>query len=292
MMKRFVSFALALALLCLCLPVFAETADAVTVTDMTGRELTLSAPAARIVVLDPADQEILYAIGAGDQVVGRGDYCNYPEAVQAVPSVASFYETNLEQIIALEPDVVVMTTMAQTEEQVNALTEAGITVVSTNVQALDSVYEDIALLGTVSGHEEEAAQLTASMQEALTVQDEDTGLSVYVEVSYWEGTIYSMGSGEFLDDLIDLAGMTNAFADTEGWPTLSAEQVIERNPDIIIDISGYNSAEAISAREGWGDIAAVKNGRIYCVDADVFSRQGPRLAEAMATLRQIASEAK
>ena len=127
MSRKLVSLltALALALTGL-LSLGCAAADSVTVTDMTGREVTLPERADRIVALTASDCEILYAVGAGDTLVGRGEYCDYPEEVLDVPSVQSGYDTNIEQIIALEPQVLLMSTMAQTQEQVDALEEAGI----------------------------------------------------------------------------------------------------------------------------------------------------------------------
>ena len=117
--------------------------SAIVITDMTGREVKLDAPAERIVVLDASDCEILYAIDAGDKVVGRGEYCNYPEEVNAVPSVQSGSETNIEQIIALEPQIVLMTKMGQAVEQVEALENAGIKVFASDAQKIEDVYTAI-----------------------------------------------------------------------------------------------------------------------------------------------------
>ena len=111
-----------------------DTASAVTLTDMTGREITLDAPAERVVALTASDCEILYALGAGDRLVGRGEYCDYPAEVLDVPSVQSGYDTNIEQIIALEPQVLLMSTMAQTDEQVQQLEAAGVRVVVSDAQ--------------------------------------------------------------------------------------------------------------------------------------------------------------
>ncbi|MBQ5349805.1 MAG: ABC transporter substrate-binding protein, partial [Oscillospiraceae bacterium] len=104
-------------------------AETVTVTDMMGREVTIKGPVTRVVALQPADCEIIYALGAGDMVVGRGEYCDSPAEVLDVPSVQSGYDTNTEQIIALEPQVLFMSTMAQSEEQIQALEAAGVAVV-------------------------------------------------------------------------------------------------------------------------------------------------------------------
>ena len=123
-----------------------DTASAVTLTDMTGREITLDAPAERVVALTASDCEILYALGAGDLLVGRGEYCDYPAEVLDVPSVQSGYDTNIEQIIALEPQVLLMSTMAQTEEQVQQLEAAGVRVVVSDAQDIEGTYTAISMM--------------------------------------------------------------------------------------------------------------------------------------------------
>ena len=135
--KKLIALALSLLLLAgLGAAALAEDTS-VTVTDMSGREITLKEPATRVVALTAADCEILYAIGAGKTLVGRGEYCDYPAEVFDVPSVQSGYETNIEQIMALEPQVVLMATMAQSVEQVEALEKAGIAVVVSDAQDIE-----------------------------------------------------------------------------------------------------------------------------------------------------------
>ena len=128
-MRKILSILVVLMLLSI-LPAGCGLADGngIAVTDMTGRSVTLDAPATRVVALTAADCEILNALGAGDTLVGRGEYCDYPESVQSVPAVQSGTETNLEQIIALKPQVLLMNTMAQTKDQVIQLEAAGIRV--------------------------------------------------------------------------------------------------------------------------------------------------------------------
>jgi iron complex transport system substrate-binding protein len=127
MTRKLVSLFLAAALLAAFVPAMAESG--LTVTDMTGREIALDGPASKIVALTASDVEIIYALGAGDLLVGRGEYCDYPAEVLDKPVVKSGAETNLEEILALQPDVVLMATMAQTEDQVNALEQAGVRVI-------------------------------------------------------------------------------------------------------------------------------------------------------------------
>ena len=141
--------------------------NSLTFTDMTGREISLDAPAEHIVVLTAADCEILFALDAGDTVVGRGEYCDYPEAVADIPAVQSGSETNLEQIIDLEPDVVVMGIMDQTEEQVTALENAGVPVVVSAANDIAGVYEAIQMMGTLTGKTAEAEAFVQSMQDAF-----------------------------------------------------------------------------------------------------------------------------
>ena len=290
-------FALLLAaLLCLSLcPALAE--GGVTVTDMMGREITLSAPATRIVALTAADCEILCALGCEDALVGRGEYCDYPASVLDKPSVQSGYETNIEQIIALEPQVVLMGTMAQTTEQVEALQNAGIQVVVSDAQNIEGVYTAIRLIGSLMGRETEAEALVGSMQAtfaAIADKAENTGKTVYFEVSPLQWGLWTAGKNTFMDELATLCGLTNAFADLDGWAAISEEQVLERDPDYIVTITMYygegpTPVEEIKARAGWDALKAVQNDLILNADSNEISRPGPRLQDAAKTLYDFVS---
>ena len=126
----------------------------VSIIDMMGHEVTLEKPAERIVALTASDCEIVFALGAGDLLVGRGEWCDYPAEVLAIPSVESGGNTNIEQILALNPDVVVMSSMAQTEEQVKQQNDAGVAVVVNEAKDIAGVYTSIELLGKLLGKEE------------------------------------------------------------------------------------------------------------------------------------------
>ena len=290
-------FALLLAaLLCLSLcPALAE--GGVTVTDMMGREITLSAPATRIVALTAADCEILCALGCEDALVGRGEYCDYPASVLDKPSVQSGYETNIEQIIALEPQVVLMGTMAQTTEQVEALQNAGIQVVVSDAQSIEGVYTAIRLIGALMGRETEAEALVGSMQAtfaAIADKAENTGKTVYFEVSPLQWGLWTAGKNTFMDELAAMCGLTNAFADLDGWAAISEEQVLERDPDYIVTITMYygegpTPVEEIKARAGWDALKAVQNDLILNADSNEISRPGPRLQDAAKTLYDFVS---
>ena len=299
MTRKLVSLFLCAALLCAVIPALAE--GGLTVTDMAGREVTLDGPAQKIVVLMPSDCEILFAIGAGAQVVGIGGYCDWPAPMlEGLPVVKSGYELNVEEIIALQPDAVVMTKMGHTEEQVAQIESAGIKVIVTDAQTIADTYDCIELLGKVTGNEEEAGGVIQDMKDrlaAVAAKASDAGLTVYFESTPLEfgWGLYSAGKGSFMDEIGALCGLKNIFGDVtdgNGWPVVSEEDVIAANPDIIVTIDSNgmgdaNAAEVILAREAWKDMDAVKNGRVYVVDGNAFSRPGPRLAEAAESLMEL-----
>lgn len=291
MTKKLVSLFLALVMAFSLTAAFAES-TAVTVTDMAGREITLDAPATKVVALTASDCEILAALGAEDTLVGRGEYCDYPESILEVPAVQSGADTNLEQIIALEPQVVVMAKMAQTEEQVAALEAAGIRVVVSDAQDIEGVYTAIRLIGALVGRNDEAEAMVADMQSAfadIAAKSENTGKTVYFEVSPLQWGLWTAGKGTFMDELATMCGLTNAFADVEGWVEISEEQVLERDPDYIVTISMYygegpTPVEEIKSRAGWDVLKAVQNDAIFNADSNEVSRPGPRLKDAAEAL--------
>lgn len=291
MTKKLVSLFLALVMALSLTAAFAES-TAVTVTDMAGREITLDAPATKVVALTASDCEILAALGAEDTLVGRGEYCDYPESILEVPAVQSGADTNLEQIIALEPQVVIMAKMAQTEEQVAALEEAGIRVVVSDAQDIEGVYTAIRLIGTLVGRNDEAEAMVADMQSTfadIAAKSENTGKTVYFEVSPLQWGLWTAGNGTFMDELATMCGLTNAFADVEGWAEISEEQVLERDPDYIVTISMYygegpTPVEEIKSRAGWDALKAVQNDAIFNADSNEVSRPGPRLKDAAEAL--------
>lgn len=270
----------------------AGCAQATSLMDMYGREVVLDEPVTRIVALAPSDCEILCALGAGDLLVGRGAYCDYPEDILDVPVVETGENTNLEQIIALQPQVVLMADMAQTAEQVQALEDAGIRVVLSDANDIEGVYTAIRMIGQLTGLDGEAEALVADMQatfDGIAAQSEETGKTVYFEVSPLEYGLWTAGANTFMDELASLCGLTNAFADVEGWAAISEEQVLERDPDYIVTISTYygegpTPVEEIMGRPGWEHLKAVENGDVFNADSNEISRPGPRLKDAALAL--------
>ncbi len=271
---------------------------ALRIRDMMGREVVLSEPATRVVALSPSDCEILYAIGGEDTLVGRGAYCDYPAQVEDIPQVQSGYDMNLEEIIALEPQVVFMTIMAQTQEQVEALERAGIRVITLNAQDIQGVYEAISIIGQTVGCQEGADALISEMEtgfaslsvEAKARAEAGNGeKTVYFETSPLEWGLWTAGTGTFLDEISTMLGLTNLFKDVEGWATISEEQVLARDPAYIVSIGGMEpdgpgSISEILHREAWADVEAIKSQQVFCMDSDMLTRPGPRLVQGARSL--------
>lgn len=291
MSKKVVSmFLAAMMLLFVCLA--GAEGGGLTVTDMTGREIKLDGTAKKIVALTASDVEIIYALGAGDLLVGRGEYCDYPAEALEKPMVKSGSETNLEEILALEPDVVIMATMAQTVDQVEALEKAGVKVIVSDAQNLEGVYTAIGLIGQIVGKDEEAAALVKQMQDtfaAIRAKAQDSGKTVYFEVSPLEWGLWAAGKNTFMDELAGICGLRNAFADVEGWGAVSEEQVFEKDPDYIVTTSMYwgegpTPVEEILGRAGWDKLKAVQDKQIFNADNNEITRPGPRLMNAAQAL--------
>lgn len=267
------------------------------VTDMADREVTLKEPAKRVVALTAGDVEILYAIGAGDTLVGRGEYCNYPAEVLEVPSVQSGMETNLEQIIALKPDLVIMAKMAQPKEQADALVEAGIPVAVTDAADIAGTYKAIELIGTLTGKQEQAAAVVADMQTRFDALREKVAgaqaqQTVYFEVSPLQYGLWTAGQNTFMQEIAQVLGLKNTFEDVSGWAEVSQEQVLARDPDYIVTVAMYfgegpTPQEEIVARAGWDKLKAVQNNHVILLDSDEISRPGPRLIDAAEQLYEM-----
>ena len=271
----------------------------ITVTDMTGRTITLTEPATRIVALTAADCEILFAIGAGDMLVGRGEYCDYPPDVLEIQPVQSGSETNLEQIIALKPQVLLMSIMAQSEEQIAALENAGIRTVVSDAQEIEGVYTAIRLIGNLTGRQAGADELINKMKADFASISANVGankdIKIYFEVSPLEYGLWTAGAGTFMNEIADMLGLTNIFSDVTGWGEISEEQVLARNPDFIVTVGMYfgdgpTPDEEIISRAGWADVNAVKNKAVLNLSDNELSRPSYRLADGAVMLNEFIND--
>jgi len=263
----------------------------VTSADALGRTVTISSKPQRIVSLSPSNTEILFAVGAGDQVVGVTKFCNYPPEAQKREQVGGFTADTIsvEKIVALKPDIVFSAGKIQ-EKVIDALASANIPVFAVDAATFDDVYANILAVGELTGHADEAADVVAQMKDRVAVVQSKIAdvppakrPTVFWEV--WDEPLMTAGPKTFIGRMIELAGGVNIFADvTQQYPQVSAEEVIKRNPAVILGPDSHAealTAEKIRSRPGWGDIQAVKDGRIYLINGDIASRPGPRLADGV-----------
>lgn len=238
----------------------------------------------KIVSLYPTGTEMLFAIGAGDQVIAVDDQSNYPAEAESKKTDLSGYEPNVEAIAAFEPDLVIHDGTTDIGTQLDAL---GITQwAGPAASDFDDIYTQLEQLGAATGHVAEAAELVGQMQTDIaaavaTITQPTTPLTYYHEL---DNTYFSVNSNTFIGHVYGLFGMQNIADTAEGgtdYPQLSAEFIISQNPDVIFlgDADYGESPETVAARPGWDVIAAVANGNVVPVSADITSRWGPRVVE-------------
>ena len=262
----------------------------ITVEDAVGNTVTIDAEPERIISLAPSHTETLFALGLGDRVVGVTEYCNYPPEATEKPMVGGFSNIDLEQVVGLEPDLVLATSM-HVAETVPALQEHGVTVFVADPQTVLEVLETTRAIGQITGQDEAAKVLIARMQERIDAVQETIGDAPRPKV-FWElgPELYTAGPGSFLNDLILVAGGENVAADADSpWPQLSIEAIVLKDPDVVVlaDHNYGETAEMVKERPGWKDIAAVREGRIIEItNDDIVSRPGPRIVEGLEFLAQ------
>jgi iron complex transport system substrate-binding protein len=263
--------------------------------DDAGRVVELSRIPQRIVSLAPSNTEILFAIGAGDRVVGRDEFSDYPEEVASIPSIGgSMGEFSAESIVALEPDLVLAAEI-NTPELIHQLEDLGLTVYYLrNPTTLEEMYTNLENVAKLT--ENDVSDLVQSLKDRVAAVDEKIAPLSFRPAVFYEidatdpNKPWTYGPGTFGDLLIDRAGGFNvgnvAF---DPYPQLSLEEIVVANPSIIVlgDAMWGVTVESVQQRSGWNAIDAVQNGNIFPIDDNLISRPGPRLVDGLEALARI-----
>jgi iron complex transport system substrate-binding protein len=265
--------------------------DGPTVTDDLGRSVTVAKTPERVVSLTPAATEMLYAIGAGPKVVAGTEFDNYPEEAKRLPRIGGFtpQSINVEAILVNRPDLIVA---GPQKDVIAALEKYGIPVVALDPKGVNAVWDDIELLGKLTGCEAKAKEVADGCRAGWSLPTSRYGNSPIatrprVLFVLADEPLITCGRGTFLDEIITAAGGENAFGDVGGeWPRVSDEQVLARKPDVILYVDHAGQGDAgvparLRGRGGWKDVPAVKAGKVFAVDADLLTRPGPRLVEGL-----------
>lgn len=264
--------------------------EAVRVVDDAGRTVTLPRPARRIVALMPSATETILALGAGDRLVGRTDF-DEGMGIDSLPSVGEGLSPNLEALVALRPDLVLTWETAEKAELRTRLEGLGIPVFAVNTDDTTDVFRAVANLGRLVGRTQAADSLAASMRAELEAVRASVAGRARPSVFYvvWNDPPMTASPSTFIGQVIEAAGGTSAFADArEQWPTVSMEEIVRRQPGVLVVPTGEAGAaklDELRGAPGWRELEALKTGRAVTVPGVLMNRPGPRLGEAARVMR-------
>ncbi|MEO8739208.1 MAG: cobalamin-binding protein [Casimicrobiaceae bacterium] len=277
----------ATALLVLLAFVVSDAPAAVVALDASGATVTLAAPAKRVISLAPHATELLFAVGAGDDVVGVLSPADWPPEAASRPRVGDSGAINLEGILALRPDLVVAWPYLA-PAQVERLRTMGIAVYLSNPRTIDAIADDIERLGTLTGHVAAAGRAAAAFRARLAAARERASGAARVRVFYeiWNQPLYTIGGDHLISAAISLCGGENVFAAlTVPAPQVSVESVLAAAPDAIVAGADRSERPAwLDAWSAWPDLPAVARGNLFVVDANLLHRAGPRFVDGVEQL--------
>ncbi len=299
MMRRVLVWILLVILVSACGPaVLPQAAGPVTLTDGNGRTVTLTLPANRVVSLAPSNTEVLFAVGAAANVVGRDSFSDYPPEAKNVADIGGGVGSlNTELILSKKPDLVLASPLTP-PEQIASLVKAGLTVyVLPNPKTFDDLYANLETVGKLTGHDAQAATLVTSLKARVqAVVNKVLPLSmrptVYYELDATDPNApYTSGPDTFVDLLIRTAGGENFGNNLKGdWVQISVETLLTKQPDYIVlgdNTYGGVTPEQVKARAGWDALTAVKDGKIFIFDDNTVSRPGPRLVDGLEAMAKL-----
>ena len=258
--------------------------------DDLGREVKVPVPMNRVVSLAPSITEMLFAAGAGDRLVGVTSYCNFPAEAEKIQKVGDTQTPNIESIVALKPQLVLVSTASQLEAFTQTLEQQGIAVYVTNPKSLNEVFQSILRFGVIFGTSEQAKELVSELSGRVSLirhlhsfepdgtrAQRITFPRVFVQIS--KEPLFTIGKDSYITDLIESAYGVSVTKDVPGgYPKLSKETASAMNPEVIILSDSEDNREP---NEVFNSSRAVKNGRVFRINADIISRPGPRLVDAL-----------
>jgi iron complex transport system substrate-binding protein len=299
MLRKFAVLLLLVMLVSACGPAVApQQSGPATLTDGAGRTVTLKLPAERLVSLAPSNTEVLFAVGAGAQLVGRDSFSDYPPEAKDVADIGGQVGSiNVELILAKKPDVVLASPLTP-PEQIADLVKAGLTVyVLPNPKTFDDLYANLDTAGKLTGHVTQAATLVDSLKKRVqAVTDKVANVSmrpaVYYELDATDPSApFTSGPDTFVDLLIRTAGGQNFGGTLKGeWVQVSVEELLSKQPDFIVlgdSTYGGVTPEQVAARAGWQALKAVQDGKVFTFDDNTVSRPGPRLVDGLEAMAKL-----
>ena len=252
------------------------------VFDDLGRLVAINGTPQRIISLAPSNTEILFALGLGDKVVGVTDYCDYPPEALEKEKVGGYVTPDIEKIVALNPDLILVA-YGTPMEVINTMVGLGLTVFGIKTTDLDDLLNDIRRVGEITDKEVEAQVLTSAMASRIeAVTNVTSELEERPKVFYLiSQDLWTAGSGTFIHELIEKAGGVNICQNITGYTIISVEEVVARDPEIIITSSWPGVYEWAMNSTELEVTAARQNGSVYTCDDNLVQRPGPRLVKGL-----------
>lgn len=281
---------LAVLFVCCCLPsllsaqdLHASATDLVVVDD-TGVVVTLAHPAQRIISLAPSMTELLFSLGAGDRIVGVMDYSDYPPQALQIPIVGRFDMLDMEQIIALQPELVVAWLTGNPPNAIQRLKDLGIAVYIAEPDSMLSISGHLLRLGVLTGQDAQAEVLSQQLLIQLESIGESRNANTPVRVFYqvWHSPIISVGGIELINDMITRCGGSNIFAELPVGPRVNLEDVLLRDPEVIIASGSDRESPAwLSDWLRWPEMSAVRDQHLYAIEPDLVQRHSLRALQGL-----------
>lgn len=248
--------------------------------------IVLAAPAKKIIVLSPHAVEMLYAIGAGSNIIATTEYANFPDEAKNIPRIGGYYGIQIEKVMALNPDLIVTWSGGNKHSDLQQLKQLGLTLYDSNPTTLDSLATELENLGQLTGHSQQANKVATQYRQLLQQIAKNSHNKPKVRVFYqlWSEPLMTVARNSWIQQIIEVCRGDNVFAKAANdYPQLSIENVLLNNPQVIIQSQQQQNEPSIAWQQ-WPEISAVKNHHIYQINADLLHRPSPRTILGIQTL--------
>ncbi len=256
----------------------------ITVTDDSGSELILAKPVTRIISLAPHITELLYAAGAGEQILGTVSYSDYPPAAKNIPVIGSYVKVDYEKVLALQPDVVIYWKSGNPQSMIDGIRKLDLKLFNSEPDDFEDIALSIKALGRLMGTEavadKRAQQYLRRLEKLRKKYADKNNKKVRVFYQVWNRPLMTINKQHLVNDIIEFCGGVNVFGELDTIaPTVDMESVMQKNPDVIITGMAKGRELWLDEWQKWQTISAVKSNSVYAIDAGLIVRQTPRIVD-------------
>lgn len=265
------------------------------VTDDLHKKIEINNPPQRVITLAPNLTELVFELGFGDRIVGNTSYCNFPDSAKNIENVADLLTVNLEKITSLQPDLIFITAEGNSKSDYSKLVDLGYKVFVSNPRHYNGIKKTMLDMGKIFEKTEYAKSIISNWEERIEIVKSKHEKLVYKSVMFLVSTnpIFSVGKKSFVHQILTYAGLENITSDSEiSYPMYNREELLVRNPDYIIMYETNNNDinALLESYPEWNTLSAIINERVFYINADLYSRPGPRFVEAVEDLHKLISK--